>query len=330
MTLFAKLLFSIVLLFPIGKIAIAQQVTTTYHKKNGDSLSTLESSYFYRNMYVDTTINGKSIYRVEEYYSEGNNAKTYGYSSTDKTPLRFVGELQTFYPNQNIESFGEYDISGLQIDSAYYFYPNRQLKLVVYRDMEHNKLASKESIEYIAYFDSSQNLLMSNGNGFVCIDLQNGLVANDPLSYEEGSLINNNRDGIWKGVDGQYRFEEHYKAGELLEGKSYGSDNNVFTYSSDTYDQNPEYPGGVQGIQEHITRNFKLSDEAQRNGVHGHIVISFNVDEKGKVQDIKIKNDLGFGTKEESIKVIRTMDKWKPATRRGIPVKVSFTLPINI
>jgi protein TonB len=47
------------------------------------------------------------------------------------------------------------------------------------------------------------------------------------------------------------------------------------------------------------------------------VVVSFIVSKDGSISDVKAENDPGYGTKEESIRVIERGPKWKPAVQNG-------------
>jgi len=53
------------------------------------------------------------------------------------------------------------------------------------------------------------------------------------------------------------------------------------------------------------------------------------VDRDGSLTDIKVK-DIGFGTREEAIRLMKKCKKWIPAMQKGIPVRCSYTLPITL
>ncbi|MEC4050564.1 energy transducer TonB [Flavobacterium sp. SUN046] len=79
-----------------------------------------------------------------------------------------------------------------------------------------------------------------------------------------------------------------------------------------------------------INNNFKLSEKAPEK-LNGKIIIAFSIETDGSLTDFKIIKDLGYGTGEEAIRVLKlTSGKWSPAVKNGVPIKTSFTLPIVI
>ena len=51
------------------------------------------------------------------------------------------------------------------------------------------------------------------------------------------------------------------------------------------------------------------------------VTISFLVDTAGKVSDVKVLQDPGYGTAEDVIKAFKYCPNWQPATIDGKPVK---------
>ena len=119
-------------------------------------------------------------------------------------------------------------------------------------------------------------------------------------------------------------------------------------------DHAPQYVGGVQELMRFLSNSIKYPVEAEHYGVEGRVMISFFVETDGTVSGMTVvkadlKNRLsdkkfskysdidkyamrekGEGQlKEEALRVVGKMPKWEPAMRRGNPVRVKYTLPIN-
>jgi protein TonB len=90
-----------------------------------------------------------------------------------------------------------------------------------------------------------------------------------------------------------------------------------------------EYPGGTSKLIDFLSKNIKYPQAALESGVKGRVVVSFKVCTDGQLCDLKVVKGLSKETEEESIRVIKLMDKWKPALRNGKPVACIYSLPIN-
>ncbi|RDC62383.1 TonB family protein [Adhaeribacter pallidiroseus] len=97
----------------------------------------------------------------------------------------------------------------------------------------------------------------------------------------------------------------------------------------DFVDIMPEFPGGLKQMYDFIRRTLRYPAEAQRQGLEGTVVVTFVVGKSGEISDIKVIKDVGGGTAEEAIRVIRSMKPWQPGRQKGQPVPVRFTLPLR-
>ena len=68
---------------------------------------------------------------------------------------------------------------------------------------------------------------------------------------------------------------------------------------------------------------------AARNKLEGLVVVQFVVNEEGRITGLTILKNLGAGTDEEALRVIKNMPAWKPGEQNGQKVKVRYRLPIR-
>lgn len=99
----------------------------------------------------------------------------------------------------------------------------------------------------------------------------------------------------------------------------------VFTIVEDM----PSFPGGDAALMKYLANNIKYPAIAKDAGIQGTVYVTFVVDEKGNVTDVKVLRSIGGGCDEEAIRVVENMPKWKPGKQRGKPVKVQYNLPIR-
>lgn len=91
----------------------------------------------------------------------------------------------------------------------------------------------------------------------------------------------------------------------------------------------PSFPGGDEELLKYLGRNIKYPAIAKDAGIQGTVYVTFVVDEKGDVRDVKVLRSIGGGTDEEAIRVVENMPRWKPGKQRGKAVKVQYNLPIR-
>ncbi len=98
-------------------------------------------------------------------------------------------------------------------------------------------------------------------------------------------------------------------------------------YNSAGIEVKPEFKGGLNKFYEYISKNYR-TPEVQ--GLKGKLLISFIVEKDGSIADIKVLKDIGYGTAEEAIRILKNCPKWTPAEQQGKKVRCAFMLPLNI
>ncbi len=91
----------------------------------------------------------------------------------------------------------------------------------------------------------------------------------------------------------------------------------------------PEFPGGLEAMQDYIQKNLTYPRWAIENGVKGKVVMSFVVMPDGSIDYTEIEKGIGFGCDEEALRVLRDMPKWSPGIQNGKKVAVKLILPIR-
>ncbi len=105
-------------------------------------------------------------------------------------------------------------------------------------------------------------------------------------------------------------------------------DTSIYDFSS--LDKQPQFPGGIGKFYEYVSKNFKLTDEAKKQGVNGRLIMNFVVNADGSLSNIRVLRGLGYGTDEEGIRLLKESPNWIPGVQNGRPVRVQYTLPIML
>ncbi len=100
------------------------------------------------------------------------------------------------------------------------------------------------------------------------------------------------------------------------------------SYSPSDVDVKPEFPGGIEKFYQFIGENYKTPNSKET--LHRKIFVNFVIEKDGKLTNIKVLRDLGFGTGKEAVRVLLLSPKWIPAELNGKKVRCSYTLPIEI
>lgn len=81
----------------------------------------------------------------------------------------------------------------------------------------------------------------------------------------------------------------------------------------------PVFPGGEEAWVKYLERNLNHNLPLERGGPSGKytVQLSFLVEEDGVISNIEAKNDPGYGTAAEAIRVLKNSPNWIPAERDG-------------
>lgn len=97
-----------------------------------------------------------------------------------------------------------------------------------------------------------------------------------------------------------------------------------------TYDKaevKPEYLGGYNEFIKFVGENYKAPDV---EGLSGVVKVTFIIEVNGRVTNIKVVKDLGNGSGEEAVRVLKNCPIWSPGEVEGERVRVRMELPITI
>ena len=98
-------------------------------------------------------------------------------------------------------------------------------------------------------------------------------------------------------------------------------------YNTAGITEKPDFPGGIMEFYKFVGNNFKTPEQPN---LKGKVYITFIIEKDGSLSDIKNIRDIGFGTGEEAIRVLKICPKWIPGKMNGVTVRVMYSLPITI
>lgn len=91
----------------------------------------------------------------------------------------------------------------------------------------------------------------------------------------------------------------------------------------------PQFPGGDIALFKFIAQNVEYPEIARENGIQGKVFLSFIINKKGFVEQVKVTRNVDPLLDKEAMRVIQLLPKWKPGKQRGKAVNVAFNVPIN-
>jgi protein TonB len=92
----------------------------------------------------------------------------------------------------------------------------------------------------------------------------------------------------------------------------------------------PEFPGGQNAMNEYIGTHLHYPATERENGVQGTIVLTFIIDKKGRIRNVKVVKSVKGGTSlaVEAVRMVKEMPQWVPGKTYGMTENVMFTLPV--
>ncbi|MFA9188598.1 M56 family metallopeptidase [Flavobacterium magnesitis] len=101
-------------------------------------------------------------------------------------------------------------------------------------------------------------------------------------------------------------------------------------YNTAGLTENPEYPGGMENFYKFVGENYTRPKTPEEVKLAGKVYITFIIEADGNLSDFKVLRDIGYGTGEEAVRVLKLSPKWTPGTINDEPVRTLYSLPIAI
>jgi protein TonB len=106
------------------------------------------------------------------------------------------------------------------------------------------------------------------------------------------------------------------------------NENNIV--NSGVLDKLPEFPGGINKFYSYVGNNFE-KPEIENTTNTMRIFVSFVIEKDGKMTDIQVLKDPGYGLGKEAIRVLKSLrTKWIPGMLGGKAVRTAYNLPISV
>ena len=96
------------------------------------------------------------------------------------------------------------------------------------------------------------------------------------------------------------------------------------TYILIELETKPEFPGGIVKFHQFVDDNYKKSNK--RPTIQGKLFATFIIEKDGSLSDIKVLRDIGFGTGDELVRVLKLSPKWKPGKQNNKEVRTLYSL----
>jgi hypothetical protein len=275
----------------------------------------------------------KENYVFAEYYKSGKIALK-GITK-DKNSLKFIGSTVSFYENgtkKKISNYLDFHLNGKQF--GWYENGTTEFEKEFLIDKKNNTIVEK----ILQHWDENNIQDVVNGNGFYRKTIGTNIEDNNFINTfsESGEIKNGLRHGIWTGKSNYFKtnFVENYNEGRLINGIT--TDENKIEHPYTKVYKKPIPKTGIDNFYKYIGQNYtipRITPSYERpltTNIDGKILISFIVDETGKLINPQIIYDLGYGTGDEALRILKKAADWLPGEIRGIKTKAYYTLPITI
>ncbi|MEC4004654.1 energy transducer TonB [Flavobacterium sp. SUN052] len=302
--------------FLFTKIILAQEANDKIiYLDSLERTTSQENEVFHRIIKDYYTV--KKEYSIIQFYKSGS--KESEGVSLDRDYLKPHGEVVHYYENGAIKSKCNYDnSSALGNYSSWYENGAKKVEGVF---VQKQKDSNEETVLKIdQYWESNGVKKVIDGNG-IYEDVNN-------TTESTGLIKNGFKEGTWKGKSKIYNFNfnEEYKNGDLILGKSVDKENLEHSYTKIFL--KPEPKKGLQHFYKYIAKKFRIPKNAEN--VSGKIILRFVINTDGSIANVKIEKGLGYGLDEEAIRLISEYPDWGIGEFRGVKVKTSYAIPIVI
>jgi len=315
-------LFLILFTFVITcSFAQQKQARTFYLADQSRYVSTIDSAEFTR--VVEPPAPDSGFYVVTEYYKNGK--KKLSGKSAYSDGAYMVGECTTFYKNGNVERNVTYK-RGQPSGDEYDFYPNGNPYRVITWP-RHIDIFDTGSDKFLikSCYDSLGTALVEDGRGHY-----RGYDSTYTYIAEEGPVKKGKRDSIWTGVvkSNKISFVEHYDKGDLTSGMATFSDGTKSSYSGHRM-AGPQFKGGEDALNAYLQAHLRYPADARDNMMEGTVFLSFNVEQNGKISNIRLTKHVYPSIDREALKFLKGSPDWIPATYFGRFSQAGYSMPLN-
>lgn len=90
----------------------------------------------------------------------------------------------------------------------------------------------------------------------------------------------------------------------------------------------PSYPGDMEALYKFLGQQMHYPKEALENGIEGRVVVSFVVEEDGRLTHFEAISSPSPLLSNEAIRIMTQMPRWNPAKRMGRNVRCQYNIPV--
>ncbi len=112
----------------------------------------------------------------------------------------------------------------------------------------------------------------------------------------------------------------------LMQGNEYEDDR---VYNIAMVEEKPEFPGGETAMYKWLSDNLFYPSQAAEDGTQGRVIVEFVISKNGYIENAHIVRGRHPALDKEALRLVNSMPRWKPGHNNGVPVKVTYSLPVT-
>lgn len=219
----------------------------------------------------------------------------------------------------------------------------QQDTIVSYYDENWRKVASKQQATYFGKTFENESGYWEQRDYYADGTIQMiGIYTDSTVSVKQGQFTWFYKNGqkktvstFWNNrlIDEHFEYYENGQVDRHLKFNNFGNIESEEYYKPDgglSIVTKPKFQGSTnEKVEDYVAQNLKYPNKARRKNIEGQVMIRFTVGVDGKLQNQEILSSPDSILSEEAMRLIKSMPKWKPGNRDGIPIAMSFNLPIT-
>ena len=152
--------------------------------------------------------------------------------------------------------------------------------------------------------------------------------------YEKGVLVDGYKEGIWEYYENNIlKLKVDYTTGKLVylatDTTSYAIETKT-GWEMSKLDIPPRYVGSMEELLRILAMNVRYPAKAKNKSNTGTVLLGFEINLQGNVENIEILKDIGNGCGEEVLRVFQFIPNiWLVAQKNGQNYKSRYILPVK-
>jgi len=152
--------------------------------------------------------------------------------------------------------------------------------------------------------------------------------------YEKGHLVDGYKEGIWEYYDNNVlKLKIDYTTGKLVYLAKDTLNYAIKTengWKMSKLDIPPRYVGSMEEILKILAMNIRYPAKAKNQSTIGTVLLGFEINLQGHVENVKILRDIGNGCGDEVLRGFQFIPNiWLVAQKNGVSYKSRYILPVK-